>query len=144
MKPRSTRLAPAADHAREKREAAAQRLAEQQNRLQAAEHQLSELRRYRAEYALDGAAAVAVTALLNRQHFVERIDRAIAQQLLEVERQRRLLDQAGASWRAAHARERALESVIGQAREQERKSEERREQNDIDERMQHRQPRHRS
>ena len=138
MKPRSARLAPAADHAKEQREAAAQHLAQQQERLRAAEHQLAELRRYRAEYALDEAAAVSVTALLNRQQFVERIDRAIAQQLLEVERQRRLLDQAGASWRAAHARERALESVIGQAREQERKSEERREQNDIDERMQHR------
>ncbi len=143
MKPRSDRLAPAADHAREKREAAAQRLAEQQKRLQAAEHQLSELRRYRSEYALDGAAAVSVSALLNRQQFVERIDRAIAQQLLEVERQRRMSEQAGASWRDAHARERALDSVIGQAREQERRSEERREQNDIDERMQHRHPRHR-
>ena len=144
MKPRSVRLAPAGEHAREMRETAAQRLAEQQERLRAAEHQLSELRRYRAEYALDSAAAVSVSALLNRQQFVERIDRAIAQQLLEVERHGRLLEQAGANWRAAHARERALESVIGQAREQERKSEDRREQNDIDERMQHRNPRRRS
>lgn len=143
MKPRSVRLAPAADHAREKRETAAQRLAEQQERLRNAEHQLSELRRYRAEYALDGAAAVSVSALLNRQRFVEKIDQAIAQQLFEVERQRRLLDQAGAAWRDAHARERALDSVIEHSREQERKSEERREQNDIDERMQHRRPRHR-
>lgn len=144
MKSRATRLAPAADHAREKREDAAQRLADQQGKLQAAEHQLSELHRYRAEYAVGGqaigdqAGGMSVSALVNRQQFLERIDKAIAQQLFEVERQRRLLEQAGNTWRNAHARERALDSVIGQYREQERKTEERREQSDIDERMQHR------
>ncbi|MFC4764335.1 flagellar export protein FliJ [Dyella koreensis] len=139
MKSRATRLTPAADHAREKREDAAQRLADQQGRLQAAEHQLSELHRYRAEYAIgDQSGGMSVSALVNRQQFLERIDKAIAQQLFEVERQRRLLEQAGNTWRNAHARERALDSVIGQYREQERKTEERREQNDVDERMQHR------
>jgi len=138
VKSRASRLAPAADHAREKREDAAQRLADQQGRMQAAEHQLSELHRYRGEYAIgDQAQGMSVSALVNRQQFLERIDKAIAQQQFEVERQRRLLDQVGNAWRTAHARERALDSVIGQYREQERKSEERREQNEIDERMQY-------
>jgi flagellar FliJ protein len=80
------------------------------------------------------------TALMNRQQFVERIDRAIAQQVLEIERQRRQLEQARTQWRDAHAREAALDNVIDRYREQERKAEERHEQNQIDERMQYRRP----
>lgn len=141
MKPRSSRLQPAADHARDKRETATQRLADQQQRMQLAEHQLGELQRYRAEYALDASGAgMTVAALLNHQQFIERLDKAIQQQDFEVQRQRRLLDQASIDWRAAHARERALDSVIGTAREQERKAEERREQNAVDERMQYARP----
>lgn len=140
MKSRATHLQPAADQAKERQEKALLRLAEQQQKLAKAEQQLAELKRYREEYALD-SGDLTVTALLNRQRFVERIDQAIVQQGGEVERQRRLLDQAGGQWREAHARERALGSVIDHHRELERKSEERREQSEIDERMQYRRPR---
>lgn len=141
MKSRSVRLQPAADHAREKREDATQRLAEQQGRLQSAEHQLGELQRYRAEYALQASGeGMTVSALLNRQQFIDRIDQAILQQQFEVQRQRRQLEQVRGDWRAAHARERALDSVIDKARTQERKAEDRREQNVIDERMQYPRP----
>ncbi|MGN2249296.1 flagellar export protein FliJ [Frateuria sp. GZRe12] len=140
MSKRADRLQPAADQAKQRSEDAVLKLAEQQQRLAKAERQLAELRGYRQEYASPGVGGLTAVALMNRQQFVERIDRAIDQQVLEIERQRQLLDQMRGSWRDAHAREAALDNVIDRYREQERKSEERREQNDIDERMQHRRP----
>jgi flagellar FliJ protein len=136
---RANRLQPAADLAHDRQEAAMQRLAEQQQKLAKAEQQLEELQKYRAEYA-EAAGGVSVSALLNRRQFVERIDQVIAQQINEVARQRRLLDGVRNQWREAHAREQALGSVIDRYREQERKSEDRREQAEIDERMQYRRP----
>lgn len=143
MSKRADRLQPAADQAKQRSEDAVLKLAEQQQRLAKAERQLMELRGYRQEYANPpGAGGLTATALMNRQQFVERIDRAIAQQTIEIERQRRLLDQVRGQWRDAHAREAALDNVIDRYREQERKAEERHEQNEIDERMQHRRPAH--
>ncbi|MFC5740490.1 flagellar export protein FliJ [Dyella tabacisoli] len=139
MTPRSQRLQPAADQARDRREQALQRLAEQQQRLLKAEQQLAELQRYRNEYALGIAAGgLSVDVLLNRQQFVERIDRAIAQQSIEMERLHRQLALASEGWRQAHAREQALGSVIAHMLKQEQASESRREQSEIDERMQYR------
>ena len=141
MSNRADRLQPAADQAKQRSEDAVLKLADQQQRLAKAERQLAELRGYRQEYANPaGASGLTVSALLNRQQFVERIDRAIAQQTLEIERQHRLLEQARAQWRDAHAREAALDSVIDRYREQDRKAEDRYEQNQIDERMQYRRP----
>jgi flagellar FliJ protein len=116
-----------------------QKLAEQQQRLAKAEAQLAELRRYREEYA-ETNSGVTVSALLNRRQFVERIDTVIAQQINEVARQQRQLEQVRGQWRDAHAREQALGTVIDRYREQDRKVEERREQAEIDERMQYRRP----
>jgi flagellar protein FliJ len=141
MSKRADRLQPAADQAKQRSEDAVLRLADQQQRLAKAERQLAELRGYRQEYANPaGASGLTVGALLNRQQFVERIDRAIAQQALEIERQQRLLEQARAQWRDANAREAALDSVIDRYREQDRQAEDRYEQNQIDERMQYRRP----
>lgn len=139
MKSRANRLQPAADLARERQEAAMQKLAEHQQRVAKAEQQLLELERYRDEYS-DTSGGVSVSALLNRRQFVERIDQVISQQVIEVARLNRQLDQVRGLWRDAHARERALGSVIDTYREQERKSEERREQAEVDERMQYRRP----
>ncbi|RDI97734.1 flagellar export protein FliJ [Dyella solisilvae] len=139
MSSRANRLQPAADLARERQEQAMQKLAEQQQRMAKAEQQLVELERYREEYS-QTAGGVSVAVLLNRRQFVERIDQVIGQQRIEVARQQRHLDHMRGQWREAHAREQALGSVIDRYREQERKSEERREQNEIDERMQHRRP----
>ncbi|HET6433831.1 flagellar export protein FliJ [Dyella sp.] len=139
---RADRLQPAVDQAHKRREDAMQQLAEQQQRLAKAELQLSELKRYRADYAAGGGpgSGVSVTALLNRQQFVERIDRAIEQQRVDVQRQQRQLELARAQWRDAHAREKALDSVVSGYREQARKAEDRREQSEVDERMQYRRP----
>lgn len=138
MTSRADRLQPAVDQAEQRREHATGRLAEAQQRVARAEHQLEELRQYRKEYAALAGGGVSVTALLNRQSFVERIDQAIVQQDGELERQRRQLEMDRGSWRSAHAREQALDSVVAGYREQARKAEDRQEQNEIDERMQYR------
>lgn len=141
MNPRSQRLQPAVDQAHQKTEDALAKLATLQQQLAKAEHQLGELERYRNEYAAAGEGAVSVSALLNRQQFIARIDQAIAQQAAEIDRQHRRLDQMRDHWKQAHARESALGSVVAQHQEHERRAEERREQAEIDERMQHRRPR---
>lgn len=138
MNNRAQRLQPAADQAHQKTEDALAHLANAQQQMAKAEQQLGELTQYRREYAAAGNGAQNVSALLNRQQFVARIDQAIKQQAVEVERQRRRLDQVRAAWRSAHARESALDTVIAQHVEHERRAEERREQAEIDERMQHR------
>jgi flagellar protein FliJ len=141
MNSRSKRLQPAVDQARQKTEDALAKLATQQQQLARAEHQLGELERYRNEYAAAGEGAVSVSALLNRQQFIARIDQAIAQQTAEIGRQHRRLDQVRDHWQQAHARENALGSVVAQHQEHERRAEERREQAEIDDRMQHRRTR---
>ena len=141
MTPRSERLQPAADQARQKAGDALTQFAAQQQALARAEQQLGELERYRREYACVGDGAVSVSALLNRQQFVARIDQAIAQQMAEVNRHRRRLEQMRDHWKKAHARESALDSVIAQHQEHERRAEDRHEQAEIDERMQHRRQR---
>jgi flagellar FliJ protein len=139
MKPRSERLLPAVDQAHQRSEQALQQLGEQQSRLSTAQKQLAELQRYREEYARTRhGAAMAVHVLLNHQQFIDRIDGAIGQQIREVARRERQLELAGSAWRQAHAREQALDTVIRRASHQERQVEERREQSDVDERMQHR------
>ncbi|WP_017461974.1 flagellar export protein FliJ [Dyella ginsengisoli] len=140
MRSRADRLQPAVDLAHDRRDEAMQRLAEQQQKLARAEHQLEELKRYRHDYASAQANGTSVQALLNLQQFIDRIDQAIAQQVAEVQRQQRHLEHARGHWREAHAREKALDSVVSRYREAERKAEDRREQSDVDERMQYRRP----
>ena len=140
MSSRADRLQPAVDQAHDRRDQAMQRLAEQQQKLARAEHQLEELKRYRHDYASAQASGTSVQALLNLQQFIDRIDQAIAQQVAEVQRQQRHLEHARGHWREAHAREKALDSVVSRYREAERKAEDRREQSDVDERMQYRRP----
>lgn len=137
MTSRSERLQPAVDQAQRRQKDALQRLADQQQKLAQAEQQMAELKRYRQDYSV-AAGGLTVSALLNRQQFVERIDQAIVQQGRTVERLQRQLDSARERWLQAHARESALDSVVERFRKQEQQREDRREQADVDERMQYR------
>lgn len=140
MTSRAEQLQPAVAQAHDRSEDALAALARQQQALAAGERQLAELHRYRHEYATGSESSQSVSALLNRQGFVERIDRAIAQQVRDIAHLTRALEQARAAWRRAHAREAALGSVVEQYMERERQAEDRREQAEIDERMQYRRP----
>jgi flagellar FliJ protein len=138
MNSRAVKLQPAVDQARQRSEDALSRLATQQQLLARAEHQLSELRHYREEYATVGDAKLSVSVMLNRQTFIQRIDQAIGQQNVEIARQQRRLQQARDQWKDSHARESALGSVVAQHLERERRAEERHEQAEMDERFQNR------
>lgn len=137
MPSRSDRLQPAVDQAQRRQKDALQRLADHQQKLAHAEQQLEELQRYRRDYSL-GDGGLTVSALLNRQQFVDRIDQAIVQQAKLVERLQRQLEGARERWLQAHARENALDSVVERLRKQENQREQRLEQAEVDERMQHR------
>jgi flagellar protein FliJ len=137
MTARSARLQPAVDQAQRREQDALQRLADQQRRMAYVQQQLDDLERYRKEYSLS-AGGLTVSALLNRQQFVDRIDQAIVQQKREVERQRRVMESARVQWLQTHARERALDSVVERFRVQEQQSEQRQEQAEMDERSQYR------
>jgi flagellar protein FliJ len=137
MTSRSDRLQPAVEQAQRRQKDALQRLAEQQQKCAHAEQQLEELRRYRRDYRF-GDGALTVSALLNRQQFVERIDQAIIQQERLIERMQRQVDAARQRWLQAHARENALDSVVERFRRQEQQRQDRLEQAEVDERMQHR------
>lgn len=137
MPSRADRLQPVVDLAEEKAEDAVRVLATQQRALAEAEHQLVELRKYRNEYA-EMPDGIGIAALLNRQQFLQKIDMAIVQQLGEVQRREQALDHAQRLWSDARGRAKALDSVTTKYREQERKSEDRREQSQADERSQYR------
>lgn len=138
MTSRAVQLQPAVEQAHSRSEDALAEFARQQQTLAAAETQLTELQRYRSEYASASGVSQSVGALLNRQGFVERIDQAIAQQKRDIARLARAVDQTREAWQQAHAREAALGSVVEQYLERERLAGDRREQAEIDERMQYR------
>ncbi|MET0256411.1 MAG: flagellar export protein FliJ [Luteibacter sp.] len=137
MASRADRLQPVVDLAAEKAEDATRALATHQRALAESEHQLQELRRYRNEYATmpDG---IGVSALLNRQQFLLKIDMAIVQQMGEVQRREQALERARQQWSDARGRAKALDSVTTKYRDDERKSQDRREQEQADERSQYR------
>jgi len=137
MPSRADRLQPVVDLAAERAEEATLALANRQRALAEGEHQLSELRRYRNEYA-SMPNGIGVTALLNRQQFLQKIDMAIVQQMGEVQRREQALEHARQDWTAARGRAKALDSVTTKYRDQERKSQDRREQEQADERSQYR------
>ncbi|KJV36295.1 flagellar export protein FliJ [Luteibacter yeojuensis] len=137
MPSRADRLQPVVDLAAEKAEEATRALALHQRALAESEHQLTELRRYRNEYA-EMPSGIGVQELLNRQQFLQKIDLAIVQQLGEVQRRERALTEARTGWADARGRAKALDSVTAKYREQERKSQDRREQEQADERSQYR------
>ena len=137
MPSRSERLQPAVEQAQRRQKEALQRLAEQQQKLAQAEQQLDELQRYRRDYGLSDGG-LTVSALINRQQFVDRIDQAIVQQTRLIERLQRQLESARERWLQAHAREHALDSVVERLRRQEDQREQRLEQAEVDERMQYR------
>ncbi len=138
MSSRAQPLLPAVEQAKQRSEDALAQMATHQQRLAKAELQLVELHRYRQEYAASGNGAQSVTALINRQNFVERIDQAIDQQNGEITRLQRQVEQVRTRWRQAHARESALGTVVDRYLEDERQAADRYEQEQMDERSQYR------
>lgn len=137
--PRSLRLQRIADIACKRTDDAARRVAECVRTLDAARHQLEELRQFRRDYAQPtNGNGVSVAELLNRQQFVARIDQAIVQQSRDIELHVKNLAKARAAWLESRNRHAALDAATTRYRDREQASEERAEQAALDERAQYR------
>lgn len=138
----SERFKPVQRVAANKERKAATALGESLKQQQAAEQRLLELRQYRDEYLerLRNAtgSGVNVTQLREYQAFLDKLENAIREQELAVERARAAVGNSKQTWQARYTKTRAMDSAVSRLRESERKAEDKKEQNATDEQVQRR------
>jgi len=127
-----------AEIAEKRAEVATVKLAERVRGVASGEAQLTELHRFRNEYASvpGGDASLQIAELLNRHRFLGRVDEAIAFQRAEVERQQRLLAQEQVNCGRVRAKARALDKAVRRIGNDEARKQDRFEQSQLDERAQ--------
>ena len=133
-----------AEIAEKRAEAATHKLAERVRGVASGEAQLTELHRFRSEYARvpdEGDASLRIAELINRHRFLGRVDEAIAFQRAEVERQQRLLAQEQVACGRVRAKARALDNAVRRIGTDETRKQDRYEQSQLDERAQRVAPR---
>ncbi len=137
---RSKRLAIVLEQAERKRKQADQLLADSQGRVQKGLETMRQLEQYYTEYAnnfySNGAAGVSVQQLDTHQAFMQKIRSAIQQQRQAIESDQQHLEKIREHWKAAYGHFKAIDSVIDKAREDERRVEDKKQQQQIDERSQ--------
>ena len=137
---RAKRLQPVQELVDDAEKRLAQSVAGFERRVSEAETKLLELERYRGEYEqqLNARAAqgIGVTDLRDYQAFLARLGEAIRQQGGVLQRTRHERDAERLRWQDAARRVKALDHVVGQWQAEERRTLERREQRDTDERAQ--------
>lgn len=142
MMTRAKRLEPVQDFAADAGRRLAQSLAGFERRLSESETKLLELERYLSEYERQfserAGRGIGVTDLRDYQAFLARLVEAIRQQRALVYRARAERDAERLRWQDAAKRAKALDHVVGQWQAEERRTLERREQNETDERAQRR------
>lgn len=135
---RSTRLAPVQDVVENAERRLAQSLAAHERRVAEAEAKLQELTRYRSEYEQQltqrAASGIGVTELRDYQAFLARLTEAMRQQVSIVHRTRSDCAAERLRWQDAAKRAKALDHVVTQWQNEERRVADRREQHDTDER----------
>jgi len=128
-----------AEIAERRAEVATTKLAERVRGVASGEAQLTELHRFRNEYAQvpdEGDASLRIAELVNRHRFLGRVDEAIAFQRAEVERQQRLLAQEQVACGRVRAKARALDNAVRRIGNDEMRKQDRFEQSQLDERAQ--------
>ena len=128
-----------AEIAEKRAEAATHKLAERVRGVASGEAQLTELHRFRNEYARvagEGDASLQIAELINRHRFLGRVDEAIAFQRAEIERQQRLLQQEQVACGRVRAKARALDNAVRRIGDDEERRRDRFEQSQLDERAQ--------
>ncbi len=133
---RSRRMRPLVEIARNRELEAGRRLGVVQRRLEEAQAQLDELKRYRDEYAarLRGGASLTARELGEFRVFLQKLELAIEQQGKRVEEEALRLRQSRQTWLQRHQRTSALDKVLENYRDEERKEMQRREQRESDDR----------
>jgi len=128
-----------AEIAEKRAEVATVKLAERVRGVASGEAQLTELHRFRNEYATvppQGDASLQIAELINRHRFLGRVDEAIAFQRAELERQQRLLAQEQVACGRVRAKARALDNAVRRIGDDETRKRDRIEQSQLDERAQ--------
>ena len=137
---RSKRLQVVLNQAEMKRKQADQLLADTQARIMKGVQTLEQLQQYYAEYAnnfyASGAAGVSVGQLDTHQAFMQKLRMAIDQQRRAVESDRQHLEKVREHWSQVYGRYKAIDSVVERAREDERRLDDKKQQQQIDERSQ--------
>jgi flagellar FliJ protein len=136
---RLEKISRVAEIAEKRAEGATFKLAERVRGVASGEAQLTELHRFRNEYASvpgDGDAPLQIAELINRHRFLGRVDEAIAFQRAEIERQQRLLAQEQVACGRVRAKARALDNAVRRIGDDETRRRERFEQSQLDERAQ--------
>ena len=123
--------------AQERRDAAGQRLGRSLLLLKDSESRLALLERYRDEYqdryTRTGTSGVGPQELRNFREFLERLDKAVAQQRAEVEALARGASESRGRWLTERTRGKSLDVLSGRAADAERASEARQQQKLLDE-----------
>jgi flagellar FliJ protein len=137
---RSQRLAPVQTVVETAERKLAQSIAVHEGRVLEAERKLEELSRYRGEYEKQfvqrAAQGIGVVEMRDYQAFLARIDEAMRQQQSVILRMRAERDAERLRWQDAAKRVKAIDHVVTQWRDEERRVADRREQREIDERAQ--------
>jgi flagellar FliJ protein len=139
---RAKRLQPVQEIVDDAQRRLASSLATAERRLAESEAKLRELERYRGEYeqqfSHSAGRGIGAAALRDYQAFLARLGEAIRQQQALVQRVRSDRDAEQLRWQDAAKRAKALGHVVEQWRTEERRTADRREQRETDERAQRR------
>lgn len=140
VKKKSERLTPVKQLAENREKHAALRMAASSQTYQAGLLQLEKLTRYRDEYIAQfktrGQQGISAARLIEYQAFVQKLDQAIEHQKVQVDKLRHDMGHKQQTYQASHNRKRAVEKVIDRSRAHENKTQESREQSELDDRVQ--------
>jgi flagellar protein FliJ len=128
----SQRIDPLLRRAQQHQDEVARDLAERQRTLATHESRLEELRRYAEEYANSQLAATSPAQLANRRAFLERLESAVQQQCLTVDRNREKVEMERSRLLLASRDKQVLEQLAASYRAQERKADDRISQREMD------------
>ena len=138
MKDSSTRFTPIKRIAEKKEKDAAAQFGRERRRRDEAEQRLQELRRYHQEYLERYANSVkaggSAPRLRDYQHFIDKLERAIAEQERILERHRAQCEQAKRVWSDRYTDKRAIGNVMERKQEEEQRQQSRKEQRQQDDR----------
>jgi len=139
MLKKSKRFEPVKQIAANNETAAAVKMAQSAQAQDESVEQLEKLRSYRIDYVeefkLKGQGGMSAIRLQEYQAFVQKLDRAIEEQVLVVNRMRSKLGEDRQSFKKTSSRKKVVEKLIAKSKQQELKDEDKKQQNEADDRV---------
>ncbi|KAA0876617.1 flagellar export protein FliJ [Nitrincola tapanii] len=141
---RSQRLNLVLDLAKRKQAQADRFLAEATQRVQQAEAQREQLQKYLLEYQMQftqaGQQGLSPAQLQNHQAFINRLQTALRQQAQTLNLAQQQLEQVTRHWQETYAQTQGVDKLTQKVLQEEQRQQDKKEQQAIDERAQHRTP----